>query len=211
MANSYQPDPIFTDGAAQAQLHPVSNFERWYRAANAVIGFPAQTMALATVSATAQPDVRIVLLQAIVDHSLVFFTNLNSAKGRDLKANSKAAACFHWPALGQQVRLRGEVQSVDEAYADQYFAGRPRAAQLGAHASPQSAVIGRRSDLLDRLHAADAQFAQAQVPRPAHWSGLRLIPTEIEFWQDCSDRLHDRLLYTQNPDTMEWTINRLAP
>jgi pyridoxamine 5'-phosphate oxidase len=211
MSQTYRPDPIFVEGDAAANEPPMSTFERWYSQAKDVAGFPAQAMSLATVSPHGEPDVRVVLLQAVLDDGLVFFTNLNSVKARHLLANGKGAACFHWPSLGRQVRLRGEVHQMDDDYADRYFAGRPHGAQVGAHASPQSAVIESRAHLLDRLREADEKYAGAPVPRPSHWSGLSLVPNQIEFWQDGADRLHDRLLYTRKPGELAWNADRLAP
>lgn len=211
MSQSYRPDPIFIDGDEQALEQPMAIFERWYRLARDLAGFPAQAMSLATASPEGEPDVRVVLLQAIVDDGLVFFTNLKSAKGRQMRGNSRAAACFHWPALGRQVRLRGRIHIVDNDYADRYFAGRPRGAQVGAHASQQSSVIESRAALLNRLQELDNQFADRPVPRPSHWSGLRLVPDQIEFWQDGSDRIHDRLLYVRQSDDLGWVADRLAP
>lgn len=210
MSQPYRPDPIFID-EQQAKAPPMATFERWYGAAKDLIGFPANAMSLATVSPDGAPDVRVVLLQAIVDGGLVFFTNLKSTKGRHLAGNSSAAVCFHWPSLGQQVRLRGDVDAVDDDYADRYFAGRPRGAQVSAHVSLQSSAIESRAQLLESLRQADLQYAERPVPRPPHWTGLRLVPTQIEFWQDGTDRLHDRLLYLRAGDHTEWSVDRLAP
>jgi pyridoxamine 5'-phosphate oxidase len=210
MTQPYRPDPVFID-EPQAKAPPMATFERWYGTAKDLVGFPANAMSLATVSPDGAPDVRIVLLQAIVEQGLVFFTNLNSIKGKHLRHNTKAAACFHWPSLGRQVRLRGDVHAVDDDYADRYFEGRPRRAQVGAHVSAQSSIIESRAQLLESLRRADLQFAEHPVPRPPHWSGLRLVPTQIEFWQDGTDRLHDRLLYLRAGDDTGWSVDRLAP
>ena len=211
MSQGYQPDRIFLDQGLPHRDDPIFTFERWYRAAKDVSGFPAQAMSLATVSGNGDPDVRVVLLQAVAGGGLVFFTNLSSVKGEQMLATGKAAACFHWPAMGRQVRLRGEVHQVEDNYADSYFSQRPRGAQIGAHASPQSSVISDRAALIDRVRDAEIRFENGPVPRPVHWSGMRLVPSQIEFWEDGDDRLHDRLLFTRSCADADWVADRLAP
>jgi pyridoxamine 5'-phosphate oxidase len=184
---------------------------RWLDAAKQVSGFSATAMSLATVAEDGSPDVRIVLLQSVRDGGLVFFTNLESPKGRHMLATRRAAACFHWPALGRQVRLRGTVGLVEPDHADAYFASRPRGSQIGAHASPQSATIAGREDLIGRVAEACRRFAGEPVPRPENWSGFLLVPREVEFWEDGKDRLHDRLLFTRRKGTLSWSDRRLAP
>lgn len=190
---------------------PLVVLERWLITAKREIGFPATAMSLATATTDADPDVRIVVLQALDEGGLVFFTNLTSSKGSQLLANFKAAACFHWPAIGKQVRVRGSVHRVDDHYADHYFASRPRGSQIGAHASPQSTSIEDRAALIRLVNDADARFSGKPIPRPAHWTGLVLVPAEIEFWEDGADRLHDRMLFRRSRESGAWGKTRLAP
>lgn len=205
------PDTIFDPMTDPETLEPLEIFERWLEGARKEVGFMATAMSLATVSSHGTPDVRMVLLQAVTAGGLVFFTNVNSAKGQHLGANNRAAACFHWPACGQQVRLRGPVEPVADRYADDYFASRPRGAQIGAHASAQSTAIPGRAALEGRVRELETQFGSGPVPRPDHWTGLRLIPDEIEFWADGTNRLHDRLLFTRRTEERGWAVQRLAP
>jgi pyridoxamine 5'-phosphate oxidase len=204
-------DSIFLSSQGATPEDPIVVLERWLAEAKSLIGFPATAMALATSTPQGDPDVRIVLLQALYEGGLVFFTNLASAKGRQLLANPKAAVCFHWPAMGRQVRLRGTVRETDVHYADEYFAARPRGSQIGAHASPQSTPLADRTALIQLVDDAGARFARRPVPRPAHWTGLILVPVEIEFWEDGTDRLHDRMLFQRSSGGVAWTKSRLAP
>ena len=190
---------------------PLMVLDRWLLEAKNEIGFLATAMSLATATLEGDPDVRIVLLQSLRAGSLLFFTNLTSAKGKQVLSNPKAAACFHWPAMGRQVRIRGTIDQVDDNCADQYFAGRSRNSQIGAHASPQSSVIRDREELIELVHDADARFMGRPVPRPSHWSGLALSPEEIEFWEDGADRVHDRMLFRRAPGSDDWSAVRLAP
>ncbi len=204
-------DIIFNSSTDAESLEPLGIFGRWLDDAKRESGFMATAMSLATVSRDGTPDVRMVLLQTVSAGGLVFFTNLKSAKGQHLQANNNAAACFHWPSWGRQVRLRGPVERVADRYADDYFSSRPRGAQIGAHASAQSAPIPSRASLEKRLRELEDQFLSGPVPRPEHWTGLRLIPDEIEFWEDGSNRLHDRLLFTRKAADDGWTAQRLSP
>jgi pyridoxamine 5'-phosphate oxidase len=207
----HRPDAVFLAANDRPQDDPMFVLERWLGEARSQVGFAASAMSLATVTSTGDPDVRIVLLQSIRDDRLVFFTNLTSPKGKQMQASGKAAACFHWPALGRQVRVRGTVHQVDDTYADQYFAGRPRGSQIGAHASAQSSVIADRATLIDQADEIADRFAGGPVPRPAHWSGICLVPSAIEFWEDGTDRLHDRMLFTRPIGAGVWSAARLAP
>lgn len=209
--NTIASDIIFDPSTHTESLEPLVIFARWLDEAKNESGFMATAMSLATVSRNDTPDVRMVLLQAVSSGGLVFFTNLKSAKGRHLNDNNSATSCFHWPAKGRQVRLRGPVERVADSYADDYFANRPRGAQVGAHASMQSSAIPGRAALEERVRELDEQFGSGPIPRPDHWSGLRLIPDEIEFWEDGSNRLHDRLLFTRRADDEGWTAQRLSP
>lgn len=190
---------------------PLVDLERWLVRAKKEIGFPATAMSLGTATTEGDPDVRIVLLQALHQGGLVFFTNLTSSKGSQLLANFKAAACFHWPSMGRQIRVRGSVHRVDDHYADHYFASRPRGSQIAAHASPQSTPIDDRAALIRLVNDVDIRFAGRLIPRPTHWTGLILVPAEIEFWEDGADRLHDRMLFRRSKESPGWTKSRLAP
>ncbi len=167
-------------------------------------------MTLATANRLGKPTARIVLLRGIDELGLVFYTNRQSQKGRDLYENPQAALVFCWLPLSRQVRVEGSVELVDERESDLYFANRPRGHQIEAHASPQSQVISDRSYLDEQFQAFSQQFAGEEVPRPAHWGGYRLRPEVLEFWQEGEHRLHDRLRY-RRVDNQAWVIERLAP
>jgi pyridoxamine 5'-phosphate oxidase len=167
-------------------------------------------MVLGTAGADGRPSARTVLLKGLDERGLVFYTNLDSRKGRDLRANPYASLLFPWVELQRQVALAGRVEEVGPGESDAYFATRPYGSQIGALASPQSEVIAGR-DVLER--ARDELLARhpegGPVPRPPHWGGLRLVPDEVEFWQGRPDRLHDRLRYRR--DGERWVVERLAP
>lgn len=167
-------------------------------------------MALATVGADGRPSIRIVLLKGFDERGFVFYTNLESRKGRELAGNPNAALCFFWQSLGKQVRVEGAVQPVPDAEADEYFATRPRGSQIGAWASIQSRELERREDLLARVRETEERYADAPVPRPSHWSGFRLAPTRIEFWTSGEFRLHDRQIFDAEPDGI-WRRHVLYP
>lgn len=200
-----------TVGLDEADLErsPVTQWHRWHQdALDAGVAEP-NAMTLATAGLDGMPDARVVLVRAADEHGLVFFTNYDASKSRQLDAAPSAAAVFAWNDLHRQVRLRARVERVTAAESDAYFATRPRGSQLSAWASPQSEPIADRSALEARVVAFDEQFAEAVVPRPANWGGWRLVPFEWEFWQGRANRLHDRLRYQwASPG---WTISRLAP
>ncbi|MDR3497865.1 MAG: pyridoxamine 5'-phosphate oxidase [Parvibaculum sp.] len=168
-------------------------------------------MALATVDETGLPDVRMVLLKAADEQGFVFYTNLESAKGRELAANAKAALCFHWKSLRRQIRVRGLVTRVSDAEADEYFASRPRQSQIGAWASRQSRPLESRFELEREVARYVAKFGLGKVPRPPHWSGFRIVPVSMEFWRDRPFRLHDRLVFERETPDEPWRTSRRFP
>jgi pyridoxamine 5'-phosphate oxidase len=190
---------------------PVEQWHQWHRDAF-VAGVPEpNAMVVATVDANGVPSARTVLVRGVDAHGLTFFTNYESPKSLDLTTNANIAAVFLWADLHRQVRVSGRAERVSAAESDEYFASRPRGSQIGAWASPQSAVIADRSELDELVTRAAARFAAAVVPRPPFWGGWRIVPGEFEFWQGRSDRLHDRLRYRPEPGSAEWRIERLAP
>ena len=168
-------------------------------------------MTLATVGADGRPSARVVLLKGADAAGLVFYTNLNSRKGRDIAARPDVALSFWWPPLESQVRFEGRATRVSEAEADAYFASRPRESQLGAWASNQSEPLARREDLEARFAELWRKYEGKPVPRPPHWSGYRVAPLAIEFWHNRPSRLHQRELYTRDRPGAPWTMTLLNP
>ena len=166
-------------------------------------------VALATTDADGRPSLRMVLLRGVDHHGFVFYTNYESRKALEIDARPRAALCFHWPAIEEQIRVEGGVSRVSAGESDEYFASRPRGSQLGAWASRQSEVLASRSDLEARYREVADRFAGQPVPRPPFWGGYRLVPERVEFWFGRPDRLHDRVLYVRNGDA--WHTSRLYP
>jgi pyridoxamine 5'-phosphate oxidase len=188
---------------------PIARFAQELERAHLTEPFDASRCALATADRDGRPDVRFVLLKSVDDDGFVFYTNLESAKGRDIAANPHAALVFHWHTIGVQVRVRGPVTQVSDTEADAYFATRDRGSQLGAWASRQSSVLASRESLEAAVAEVARRFENVSVPRPPFWGGYRIRPTAIEFWEDRSDRLHDRWLYER--DGGGWHVVRLYP
>jgi pyridoxamine 5'-phosphate oxidase len=166
-------------------------------------------MTLATCTPDGRPSARVVLLKGFDERGFSFFTNYQGRKARDLEANPRASLVLFWQPLERQVRIDGRVEKVSEAESDQYFAIRPRGAQLGAWASVQSEVVPDREALEASLAEVERRFGEGFVPRPPHWGGYRVVPDEVEFWQGRPNRLHDRLLYRRTPGG--WDLVRLSP
>jgi pyridoxamine 5'-phosphate oxidase len=188
---------------------PFALFAQWFEHAQAHELNDPDAMALATVDSDGLPDVRTVLCRGRGPEGLIFYTNAESAKGRQLTAYAKAAGLFHWKSLRRQARFRGAVSRVDAATSDAYFHARPRLSQIGAWASEQSRPLDKRATLEARVEEFSQKFGEGQVPRPAHWGGFRLWPDEIELWADGAFRLHDRVRFTRSGDG--WTRQRLYP
>ncbi len=196
---------VFTDD------DPVALFSDWLALAKTTEPNDPNAMALATVDADGLPDVRMVLLKDVDAAGLTFYTNTESAKGEQLAANSKAAICFHWKTIRRQVRFRGAVAPVSDEAADAYFKTRARSARIGAWASAQSRPMAGKLALAKEVAIKAAQFGLGEVPRPPHWSGYRIVPTQIEFWVNRPFRLHDRLQFKRKNAQSEWTTEKLYP
>lgn len=200
-----------TDDDFTAATEPFVLFERWFADASKSEPNDPNAMALATVDIDGLPDVRMVLMKGFDHEGFVFYTNLESAKGRELAANPKAALVFHWKSLKRQVRVRGPVEAVTNAEADEYFNSRPRDSRIGAWASQQSRPLESRFALEKAVALNAAKYAIGDVPRPPHWSGFRIKPVQIEFWHDRPFRLHDRVVFRRTIPASEWTKERLYP
>jgi pyridoxamine 5'-phosphate oxidase len=187
---------------------PFEQFRRWYERASDEAPL-VDAMTLATVDEGGRPDARMVLLKGFGPEGFRFFTNLDSAKGRQLEAAPHAALILYWRELDRQVRIRGPVEKLPDRDDDEYFATRPIAARLGAWASPQSQPLPDRETLDERLRETAERFAAGEVPRPPFWGGFAVRPERIEFWQGQAARLHDRFAYVREADG--WRIERLAP
>lgn len=192
----------------EAHSNAIQQFDAWFKDATTAEIFEPNAMTLAT-SKNNTPDARIVLLKSFDANGFVFFTNFNSAKGKDLEENPRAALVFLWKELERQVRIRGGVEKVDPKIAAAYFATRPLESQQGAIASTQSAQIASRTALENKYKEVKEKYGSSKADMPRHWGGFRLVPKEIEFWQGREGRMHDRLLYTKKKDS--WDIVRLQP
>lgn len=191
--------------------NPFDLFARWFADAEANEPNDPNAMSVATADADGRPSVRILLLKGFDESGFVFYSNLESHKGQELLVNPFCALGFHWKSLRRQVRIEGAVTRVTDAEADAYFQSRARGSRIGAWASQQSRPLADRQMLLDAVARFEAQYEGGEVPRPPYWSGFRVVPVAIEFWQDGAFRLHDRFRFTRPADGEPWKVARLYP
>ncbi len=203
-------DETLKSGDFTERSEPFRLFAEWLEDATKSEPNDPNALALATVDPDGMPNVRMVLLKGFDERGFVFYTNFESAKGGEILSAKKAAMCFHWKSLRRQVRIRGPVEQVSDAEADEYYASRPRGSRIGAWASKQSRPLESRFALEKAVAEYTAKYAVGAIPRPAHWSGFRIVPSQIEFWHDRPFRLHDRVVFTRD-DQGEWQTKRLYP
>jgi pyridoxamine 5'-phosphate oxidase len=200
-----------TGGDFTGADEPLRLFAAWFAEARQSEPVNPEAMTLSTIDAVGMPDARMVLLKGFDERGFVFYTNVDSIKGKELAAAPKAALTFYWKSLQRQVRLRGDVETVSNEEADTYFATRSRMAQIGAWASKQSTALESRLAFEKAIAVQTAKFAIGTVPRPAFWSGYRVMPVQIEFWQERQFRLHDRIVFARTNLNAPWTKTRLYP
>ena len=190
--------------------NPIDLFNKWFSEAEKTEINDPNAVAVATSDKNNQPNVRMVLLKGISEKGFVFYTNLNSKKGAELKDNLKASMCFHWKSLRRQVRVLGSVEEVTNQEADEYYNSRPYKNRIGAWASQQSTILDKRETFLKKITEFEKKYNnQSKVPRPPYWSGWRVLPKEIEFWLDGEGRIHERLVYIKQ--NLTWEKKLLYP
>lgn len=193
-----------------AQDNPFEIFDQWFELAKQSEPDDPNAMCLATATPDGKPSARMVLLKDHDERGFVFYTNLESRKGSELADNPHASVCFHWKSLHRQIRIEGKIEQVSDAQADDYYNSRHRGSRIGAWASKQSRPLDSRDTLKQRVEDFDKKFeGQENIPRPAHWSGFRLKPSRIEFWDDGTYRLHDRFIFEKIEAS--WTCQRYYP
>ena len=198
------------DTAFLDEKNPFDLFKIWMKEAEKNEPNDPNAFNVATVDSTGQPDNRVVLLKGLTDKSFIFYTNLESKKGRDLRHNPKASMCFHWKSLLRQVRIQGSVELVDSKIADDYYNSRAYESRIGAWASSQSEVMKHRDEFEEKIEEFKKKYPdENKVPRPSYWSGWALTPYKIEFWKDVKNRLHQRLCYSRIGDS--WSKELLYP
>ena len=213
MTSPFQKNPPaeLTAGDFSQADEPFRLFAQWMKDAEGSEPNDPNAMALSTVDDSGLPNARMVLLKGFDEDGFVFYTNFESRKGRELLASRKAALLFHWKTLHRQVRIRGAVETVSDAEADAYFASRARGSRIGAWASKQSRPLESRFALEKAVTEWGLKFGLGEIPRPPHWSGFRVVPQVIEFWQDRPFRLHDRAEFSRTAPDAPWTRERLYP
>ena len=198
-----------TKGDFTEAKEPFALFSQWLDEAEKSEPNDPNGLALSTVDESGLPNVRMVLLKGHDARGFVFYTNFESAKGREILASRKAAMLFHWKSLRRQIRIRGDIEIVSNAEADEYYASRPRLSRIGAWASQQSRPLESKFALEKAVAEVTVKYPVGDIPRPPHWSGFRVKPVEIEFWKDGAFRLHDRIKFVRDGDG--WTKSRLYP
>lgn len=213
MTSPFQKNPPaeLTAGDFSQADEPFRLFAQWMKDAEGSEPNDPNAMALSTVDDSGLPNARMVLLKGFDEDGFVFYTNFESRKGRELLASRKAALLFHWKTLHRQGRIRGAVETVSDAEADAYFASRARGSRIGAWASKQSRPLESRFALEKAVTEWGLKFGLGEIPRPPHWSGFRVVPQVIEFWQDRPFRLHDRAEFSRTAPDAPWTRERLYP
>ena len=206
-----QKNPLGLNNCFLDKNDPIDLFEVWMNEAIKTEPNDPNAVALGTSDQNNSPSIRMVLLKDFNKDGFVFYTNLNSQKGKELKNNPRAAMCFHWKSLLRQVRINGEVQKVSKEVADEYYNTRGYESQVGAWASKQSSILNNRNELLNSIEEYKKKYNnKKEVPRPDHWSGWNLIPISIEFWLDGDSRIHERLKYTKDNEG-SWVKSLLSP